>query len=172
MFHIPTIGAERAAATMAPLSAARFAVHCFAANAGVNSALDRWALAAERERLWKSRCARRNPPFTVARRACAITSRNCRGISCSAPRLLVASAVDGFGFSIFGFSCARVAVYSDVACLMKMQLGRTHLHLATAAARWRLSERRRAPSSYGAPPRLSRPGAAHVSGFAAPLFRE
>lgn len=172
MFHIPTIGAARAAATMTRVSAARFSVHCFAANAGANSALDRWALAAEGKRLWKSLFARRNAPFTVARRACVITGSNCRGISCSAPRLLVALAKDGFGCSIFDFSQARVAVYSVVACLIKMQLGRTHLHLATTAARWRLSERQLAPRSYGAPPQLSRPGATDVSGFAAPLFSQ
>jgi len=146
MFHIPTLGAEHAAATMARVSAARFAVHCFAANAGFNSALHCWTLAAECARLWKSRFARRNTLFTVARRACAITSSNCQGISFSAARLLVASAVDGFGFSIFRFSRARIATlaYSVVTCLMKMQLSHKHLHVATAAARWRLGNRQHA----------------------------
>jgi len=105
MFHISTISAERAAATMTRLSAARFVVHCFAAHASVNSALHCWALAAECAQLWKSRCARHNTLFTVARRACAITSSNCQGISFSAARLLVASAVDGFGFSQ---ACSRL----------------------------------------------------------------
>ncbi len=173
MFHIPTRGAARAEAATAGVAAAGCGVHCFAARASVNSPLQCWALAAECERLWQSLCARRNAPFTVARCAGAITGSSCRGISCSAPRLLVASANDGFGFSMFGFSRERIAmVYSVVACLMKMQLGRTQLHVATAAARWRLSERQRAPSSYGATPQLSRLGAAHVSGFAAPVFSE
>ena len=76
---------ERAERGMARVSAACFGVHCFAENAIVNSPLHCWALDAERERLWKSLCARRNTLFTVARRACAITRSNCRGISFSAP---------------------------------------------------------------------------------------
>jgi hypothetical protein len=146
MFHITVIGAERAERGMTRLSAARFAVHCFAGNTGVNSALYCWTLAAECARLWKSRCARRNTLFTAARRACAITSSNCQGISFSAARLLVASAVDGFGFSLFGFSRARIATLANsvVTCLMKMQLSHMHLHVATAAARWRLGNRQHA----------------------------
>jgi len=145
MFHIPTLCAERAERGMARVSAACIGVHCFAGNASVNSPLYCWALDGECARLWTSRCARRNTLFTVARRACAITSSNCQGISFSAARLLVASAVDGFGFSLFGFSRARLAtlVYSVVTCLMKMQLSHMHLHVATAAARRRLSERQR-----------------------------
>jgi hypothetical protein len=131
---------------MTRLSAARFVVHCFAAHASVNSALHCSTLDADCAQLWKSRCARHNTLFTVARRACAITTSNCQGISFSAPRLLVASAVDGFGFSLFGFSRARVAtsIYSVVTCLMKMQLSHKHLHVATAAARWRLGNRQHA----------------------------
>ena len=53
--------------------AACFGVHFFAGNSIVNSPLHCWALDAERERLWKSLCARVNTLFTVARRACAIT---------------------------------------------------------------------------------------------------
>ena len=167
MFHITVIGAEGPERGMTRVSAACFAVHCFAGNTGVNSALHCWSLAAEYERLSTSLCARRNTPFTVARRACAITSSNCQGISFSAARLLVASAVDGFGFSLFGFSRARIATLANsvVTCLMKMQLSHMHLHVATAAARRRLSERQCAASSYGAPRQVPRPGAAHVSGW-------
>jgi hypothetical protein len=174
MFHIPTLCERRAERGMTRVSEPCFGVHCFAGNASVNSPLHCWALDAERERLCKSLCARRNTLFTVARRACAITRSNCRGISFSSPRLLVASTNDGFGFSIFGFAPARVAtlVYSAVACLMKMQCHGRLLHVATAAVRWRLSQRQRARSSYGATRQLSRPGAVGVWGFAAPTFRE
>ena len=91
-------------------------------------------------------------------------AQSCRGISCSAARL-VAPAIDGFGLSMFGFSRERIAtlVYSVVACLMKMQRRGRLSYVATAPARRRLSERQRAPSSYGAPRQLSRPGAGHVS---------
>ena len=85
MFHIPTLRERRAERGMARLTATRFGVHFFAGNAIVNSPLHCWALDAGRERLCKSLCARRNTRFTVARRACAITSTNCRGISFSTP---------------------------------------------------------------------------------------
>jgi hypothetical protein len=83
--HNPTLCERRAERGMARLSAACFAVHFFAENAIVNSPLHCWALDAERERLCNSLCARVNTLLTNARRACAITRSNCRGISFSAP---------------------------------------------------------------------------------------
>ncbi len=195
MFHITFIRAERPERGMTRLSAARFVVHCFAAHASVNSALHCSTLDAECAQLWKSRCARHNTLFTVARRACAITTSNCQGISFSAPRLLVASAVDGFGFSLFGFSLfgfslfgfslfgfslfgfsrERLAtlVYSVVTFLMKMQLSHKHLHVRDCGCSVAIRQPpTRAPSSHGVPREVPRPGAEHVSGFAAPLFSE
>jgi hypothetical protein len=174
MFHIPTLCERRAERAMARVSETCFGVHFFVGNAIVNSPLHCCALDAEREWLCKSLCARLNTLCTVARRACGITRSNCRGISFSSSRLLVASPNDGFGFSIFGFALARVAtsVYSAVACSTKMQRHGRLLHVATAAARWRLRQRQRARSSYGARREWSRPGAVGVWGFAAPMFRE
>ena len=58
MFHITVLCERRGRRGMARVSAARFGVHFFAANAIVNSPLHCWALDGECERLWKSLSAR------------------------------------------------------------------------------------------------------------------
>lgn len=85
MFHIPVICAQRAERGRTRVSDTRFAVHFFAANAIINSALHCWALDAKRERLWKSLSARLNVLFSFARRSCALTRSTRWGISFSAP---------------------------------------------------------------------------------------
>jgi len=74
MFQNPKLCAERNEHGMAGVSAARFAVHCFAANASLNSPLHCSVLDGARARLWTSLAARRSVPRTIARRACAITT--------------------------------------------------------------------------------------------------
>lgn len=61
-------GSRPAAGVFAPW----FGVHCFAANASVNSPLRCWALDGECERLWKSLWTRTNGSSTNAIGACAI----------------------------------------------------------------------------------------------------
>ena len=80
LFQNPTLCGERADDGIARVSVARFAVHCFGQNASVNSPLRCSILDGERVRLWASLSARRNPPFTVARRACAITTAHLNNV--------------------------------------------------------------------------------------------